>query len=150
MERRNIYNYMLLSLHNIYLWRTQEIFIARSGIVSNKIAWAMRELLHYAEWMIKVKAEVGCLVGSNGELEETNLENLQYLQAMVNETLRLHPPGAFLLPWKSIHYTNVMCYHVAKNIEVLVNVWAIGRESECWDDPSSFKQERFLGSNIET
>ncbi|KAK4481146.1 hypothetical protein RD792_012024 [Penstemon davidsonii] len=31
----------------------------------------------------------------------------------------------------------------------IVNVWAVGRDKECWDDPFSFNPERFLGSNID-
>lgn len=30
-----------------------------------------------------------------------------------------------------------------------MNAWAIGRDPESWDDPLSFKPERFLGKNID-
>ncbi|GAA0173907.1 oxygenase [Lithospermum erythrorhizon] len=36
-----------------------------------------------------------------------------------------------------------------KNTQVLVNAWAIGRDPERWDEPLSFKPERFLGSNVD-
>ncbi|KAI7996747.1 Iridoid oxidase [Camellia lanceoleosa] len=41
-----------------------------------------------------------------------------------------------------------------KNVKIiilvmLVNVWAIGRDPDCWDDLLSFKPERFIGSSIE-
>lgn len=103
----------------------------------------MIELLH------KVKSELDCLVGPNRELEETDLDTLQYLQAVVKETLRLHPPFPFLLPRKTIQDTNFMSYHIPKNTQVFVNVWTIRRDNECWEDPLSFKPERFLGSNID-
>ncbi|XWS66754.1 hypothetical protein CRYUN_Cryun05aG0227500 [Craigia yunnanensis] len=30
-----------------------------------------------------------------------------------------------------------------------MNVWAIGRDPESWEDPLTFKPERFLGSKID-
>ncbi|PHT36637.1 Cytochrome 76A2 [Capsicum baccatum] len=42
-----------------------------------------------------------------------------------------------------------MGYNLRKGTRVLVNAWAIGRDPECWDDPMSFKPERFLGSKVD-
>ncbi|TXG58358.1 hypothetical protein EZV62_016187 [Acer yangbiense] len=49
----------------------------------------------------------------------------------------------------SMQETNFMGYLIPKDTQVFVNAWAIGRDPECWEDPMSFKPERFLGSNIE-
>ncbi|KAF2320203.1 hypothetical protein GH714_025870 [Hevea brasiliensis] len=40
-------------------------------------------------------------------------------------------------------------YHIAKDTQVFVNAWAIGRDPDSWEDPLTFKPERFLGSNID-
>ncbi|KAK1587114.1 hypothetical protein Q3G72_009683 [Acer saccharum] len=45
--------------------------------------------------------------------------------------------------------TNFMGYLIPKDTQVFMNAWAIRRDPECWEDPMSFKPERFLGSNIE-
>ncbi|KAL0410030.1 UNVERIFIED_CONTAM: cytochrome [Sesamum latifolium] len=39
-----------------------------------------------------------------------------------------------------------MGYHIPKDTQLLVNAWAIGRDPERWEDPLSFKPERFLGT----
>ena len=36
-----------------------------------------------------------------------------------------------------------------KNAQVLVNAWAIGRDSRTWSNPNSFEPERFLESEID-
>ncbi|KAM7517964.1 hypothetical protein LguiB_016926 [Lonicera macranthoides] len=94
--------------------------------------------------MTKVKDEVAKIVGPNKKLEENDFHNLPYLQAVIKETLCLHPPGPLLVPRRARQDLDFMGYHIPKNTQVLVNVWAIGKDSEYWDDPLSFKPERFL------
>ncbi|KAI3847877.1 hypothetical protein MKW92_001882 [Papaver armeniacum] len=42
-----------------------------------------------------------------------------------------------------------MGYSIPKGTLVLVNIWGIGRDPSSWDDPLSFKPERFLNSSID-
>ncbi|KAG5584176.1 hypothetical protein H5410_044610 [Solanum commersonii] len=42
-----------------------------------------------------------------------------------------------------------MGHDVPKGTQVLVNIWAIGRDPECWNDPLEFKPERFLESKVD-
>ncbi|KAA8518635.1 hypothetical protein F0562_016109 [Nyssa sinensis] len=137
-----------LSDHEINIF-ILEIFLAGSETTSSTIEWAMTELLCNPKSMIKVKDEFAKVIPPNRKLEETDIDNQQYLQAVVKETLRLHPSVPLLIPQKAIQDTNFMGYHIPKNTQVFVNAWAIGRDPECWEDPSSFKPERFLGSKID-
>lgn len=116
---------------------------------SSSTEWALTELLRSPENMIKVKAELAKVIGPNRKFEESDVDNLHYLQAVVKETLRLHPPVPLLIPRKATQDTEFMGYRIPKNTQVLVNAWAIGRDPQCWDDPLSFKPERFLGSNVD-
>ena len=99
--------------------------------------------------MIKAKAELTQVVGANQKVEESDIDNLPYLQAIMKETLRLHPPIPFLVPRIAIRDTNFMGFDLPKNTQVLVNAWAIGRDPDVWDDPLSFKPERFIGTKID-
>ncbi|MCD7449304.1 hypothetical protein HAX54_051046 [Datura stramonium] len=126
-----------------------EIFFAGSETTSSSIEWAMTELLCNPEAMYKVKSELSDVLGDAKKLEEADIDSLKYLQAVVKETLRLHPPIPFLVPRKAIQETEFMGYHIPKGTQVFVNAWAIGRDPEYWKDPSDFKPERFLDSKIE-
>ncbi|XP_016459435.2 cytochrome P450 76A2-like [Nicotiana tabacum] len=127
-----------------------EIFLAGSETTSSSIEWAMTELLSNPEAMDKVKAELTEVLGNtNKKFEETNIDNHKYLQAVVKETLRLHPPIPFLVPRKAIQETEFLGYNIPKDTQVFVNVWAIGRDPECWKDPFDFKPERFLDLKTE-
>ncbi|PSS34908.1 Cytochrome P450 76A2 like [Actinidia chinensis var. chinensis] len=126
-----------------------EMFFAGSETTSSTIEWAMAELLRMPYSMRKVKDEIDQVVGPNRKVEEGDIDALPYLQAVTKETLRLHPVIPLLLPRNSLQDSNYMGYHIPKNTQVFVNAWAIGRDPESWDDPLSFKPERFLGKNIE-
>ncbi|KAB5552128.1 hypothetical protein DKX38_009439 [Salix brachista] len=126
-----------------------EIFMAGSETTSSTIEWALTELLCNPESMIRVKAELARVIRANKKVEESDMENLPFLQAVVKETLRLHPPIPFLVPRRAIQDTDFMGYHIPKNTQVLVNAWAIGRDPDAWDDPSCFMPERFIGTKVD-
>ncbi|KAK2635220.1 hypothetical protein Ddye_030012 [Dipteronia dyeriana] len=63
--------------------------------------------------------------------------------------LGLYPPVPLLLPYKATSDVEINSYKVPEGAQVLVNVWAIGRDGTTWDDPNSFVPERFLGSDVD-
>ena len=125
------------------------MFFAGSETTSSTIEWAMTELFGRPETMEKAKEELNRVVGPNRKVEESDIDNLPYLQAVVKETLRLHPSIPLLLPRNAVEDTKYMGYHIPKDTQIFVNVWAIGRDPESWDEPLCFKPDRFIGSNID-
>lgn len=126
-----------------------EMFFAGSDTSSNTLEWAMSELLRKPETMKKAKEEIYRVIGPNKKVEENDVEQLPYLQAVIKETLRLHPPATLLLPRSAMEETNFMGYVIPKNTQIWVNAWAIGRDPDAWEEPMMFKPERFLGSKID-
>lgn len=123
--------------------------MAGSETTSSTIEWALTELLTNPESLNKAKAELAQAVGADRTFEEDDIDKLPYLKAVIKETLRLHPPIPFLVPRRAMEDTNFQGYHIPKDTQVLVNAWAIGRDPEVWDEPWSFKPERFLGSTVD-
>ncbi|KAK7391183.1 hypothetical protein VNO78_19595 [Psophocarpus tetragonolobus] len=126
-----------------------DLFIAGSDTSGSTIEWAMAELLRNPEVMQKAREEVIKVIGRSKEVKESDIPGLAYVQAIVKETLRLHPPVPLLLPYVAGHDVEVSGYTIHKGNQVLINAWSIGRNPMFWDDPLSFQPERFLSSNID-
>ncbi|XP_027182465.1 probable (S)-N-methylcoclaurine 3'-hydroxylase isozyme 2 [Coffea eugenioides] len=125
-----------------------ELFTAGTDTSTSTIEWAMAELVKNPESMMKVREELGREI--NQDLpKESHLMQLPYLKACIKETFRLHPPAPLLLPHRAPEACQVMNYTIPKNAQVLVNVWAIGRDPGIWDEPLKFKPERFLSCSLD-
>ncbi|GMN32330.1 hypothetical protein TIFTF001_003621 [Ficus carica] len=125
-----------------------ELISAGTDTSSSTIEWAMTELIKNPKCMKIVQEELTREIIQD-MVTESHLSKLPYLQACVKETLRLHPPAPFLLPRRAIESCQVMNYTIPKDSQVLVNVWAIGRDPKSWKDPLVFKPERFLDSSFD-
>lgn len=108
------------------------------------LEWAMTNLLNNPEVLTKAKEEIDAKIGDEDRLiEESDLANLDYLQCIVWETLRLHPAAPLLLPHMPSEDCTIGGYDVQRGTLVLVNAYAIHRDPTVWDDPEVFKPERF-------
>lgn len=103
----------------------------------------MSNLINHPDVLEKARIEIDTHVGQERLMEEAELTKLQYLQNIISETLRLHPPAPMLLPHFSSEDCTVGGYDVPGKTILMVNAWAIHRDPELWADPASFKPERF-------
>ncbi|KAF8088280.1 hypothetical protein N665_0546s0012 [Sinapis alba] len=126
-----------------------DLFTAGTDTSSSTVEWAMAELLSNPKTMAKAHAEMDNVVGQNGIVQESDISKLPYLQAVVKETFRLHPPAPLLIPRKAETDVEVLGFMVAKDTQVLVNVWGIGRDPSVWENPTRFEPERFLGKETD-
>ncbi|XP_024970222.1 probable (S)-N-methylcoclaurine 3'-hydroxylase isozyme 2 [Cynara cardunculus var. scolymus] len=125
-----------------------DLFIAGTDTTSSTVEWAMAELLKNKEAMNKLQEELKHKSDSN-MITESHLSKFPYLNACIKETLRLHPPAPLLIPRHASETCEVMNYTIPQNTKIFVNVWTIGRDPKIWEDPLSFKPERFLGSSLD-
>ncbi|KAJ8650121.1 hypothetical protein MRB53_003144 [Persea americana] len=137
-----------LTRHHVKCLLT-DIFTAGSETMASTTEWAMAELLNTPKVMAKARAELIESTIKGKSIEESDVSGLPYLQAVVKETFRLHPPGPLLIPHKAESDVEIGGFTIPKDSKVIVNVWAIGRDPDLWVDPTSFMPERFLGSNMD-
>ncbi|KAI8027919.1 Cytochrome P450 76T24 [Camellia lanceoleosa] len=126
-----------------------DLFVAGTDTTSSTVEWAMAELLKKPKILAKAQAELKEVICNDGIVQEADISRLPYLQAVVKEILRLHPPAPLLVPHKAEANVEISGFMVPKNAQVLVNVWAIGRDSSIWLHPDSFVPERFLDLKVD-
>lgn len=80
-------------------------------------------------------------------MNETDVPNLPYIQAILKETLRLHPPVPLVTRKCIRDNCKIGNYVIPTNTLLFVNIWAIGRDPTCWENPLEFQPERFLKSD---
>nr|XP_043612415.1 iridoid oxidase-like [Erigeron canadensis] len=124
-----------------------EMFTAGTDTTTSTLEWAMAELLHNPHIYKKLQAELQTTIRHDEKIEEKHIDRLPYLKAVIKETLRLHPPLPFLVPHKAMQSCEMLGFTIPKETQVLVNVWAIGRDPKTWKDPSKFDPDRFLEHN---
>ncbi|KAL1368215.1 3,9-dihydroxypterocarpan 6A-monooxygenase-like [Arachis duranensis] len=129
-----------------------DMFGGGTDTTAATIEWALAELINHPTAMEKARNEIDLLVTSSGKpriVIESDIPNLPYIQAIVNEALRLHPPSPFIMRESSENCT-INGFHIPARTKILINVWAIGRDPKNWDNPLEFKPERFLGTKGQT
>ncbi|GKV04727.1 hypothetical protein SLEP1_g16840 [Rubroshorea leprosula] len=75
---------------------------------------------------------------------ESDMDKLEYLQAVVKKALRLYPAGPLSGPREFSEDCVVGGYHVPKRTRLIVNLWKMQRDPRVWSDPLEFRPERFL------
>ncbi|KAK6158030.1 hypothetical protein DH2020_005344 [Rehmannia glutinosa] len=124
-----------------------DILVGGTDTSSTTIEWVLADLLCHPKVMEKVQQELNEVVGLNNIVEEFHIPKLDYLDAVLKETLRVHPIGPFLTPRTPSQSCTVGGYTIPKDSAIFVNVWSIQRDPLAWDNPSEFRPERFLGNN---
>ncbi|GMP95982.1 hypothetical protein CsSME_00044827 [Camellia sinensis var. sinensis] len=124
-----------------------DIVVGGTDTTATMVEWVMTEIMHNPELMKKVQEELSDIVGMNNFVEESHLPKLLYLDAVVKETFRLHPALPLLVPRRPSQSCVVGGYTIPKGTRVFLNVWAIQRDPDFWDNPSEFRPERFLGDD---
>lgn len=113
---------------------------------SSTIEYAMAELIRNPEKMKELREELDTVIGKGNPIHETDIPKLPYLQAVMKETLRVHPPIPLASRRTIDTDIKVRGYNIERGTRVWVNLWAIGRDPKVWPDPLSFEPERHLGS----
>ncbi|GMH29646.1 hypothetical protein Nepgr_031489 [Nepenthes gracilis] len=120
------------------------MILGRTDTTTTTLTWALSLLLNNRHVLKKALDELDAIVGKERLVNDSDMENLVYLQAIIKETMRLYPAGPLSGPREAINDCNISGYHVQAGTRLFVNIHKIHRDPRVWPDPYEFRPERFL------
>lgn len=108
---------------------------------ASALTWALYHLATSPAVQDRVAAEGARLV-AGGRATPRAVDGLEYTGRVVNETLRLYPPGVAIV--RSVRRrTSLGGYRLRRGTAVIIAVYAIHRNPRYWRDPTTFDPDRF-------
>jgi cytochrome P450 len=117
------------------------LIVAGHETTASGLNWTWYLLSQHPQVTARLHAEID----ASAEIDSPSLaqmEALTYAQQVVNEALRLYPPG-WLLSRRTIEPDVLGGYPVPANTNVLLPLYLLHRHPEFWQEPERFWPERF-------
>ena len=127
----------------------QDLIAGGTDTSATTVEWAMSELLKQPHLIKKATEELDRVIGRDRLVEERDIPQLPYINAIMKETMRKHPVAVLLAPHLALEDCNIAGYEIRKGTRIFINTWSIGRNPSIWDAPEEFCPERFLGKDID-
>ncbi|XP_015161082.1 cytochrome P450 CYP736A12-like [Solanum tuberosum] len=125
-----------------------DMLLASMDTTASSTDWILAELLRHPQVMKKLQKELQEVVGVERMVEESDLVNLNYLEMVVKEGMRLHPVGP-LFYHEAMEDCVVDGFQIHKGSRTVINCYAVQRDPNVWPEPEKFFPERFFGSSID-
>ncbi|XP_061988193.1 flavonoid 3'-monooxygenase CYP75B137-like [Rosa rugosa] len=126
-----------------------DMVVGSTDTSATTIEFAMAEIMNKPVVLQKAQKELDVVVGKDSIVQESHIHKLPYLDAVMKETLRLHPALPVLIPHCPSETCTVGGYTIPKGSRIFVNVWDIHRDSSNWKNPLEFNPERFLNGKYD-
>ncbi len=110
---------------------------------SGTAAWTLIEMLRHPDQLAAVVAELDALAAEGHEVSYQALRSMPRLEAVLKESLRLHPPLILLLRVAMVEF-DVGGFHVPAGKLVGASVSVSNRLPEAFDRPNDFDPDRYL------
>ncbi|XP_074652243.1 cytochrome P450 2J6-like [Tubulanus polymorphus] len=119
-----------------------DIFAAGLDTSTQTIYWIMYFLAKHPEAQKKIHAELDEHIGAR-RLKMADKQQLVYCEAVMYEAMRLCPVLPITIRATSCD-VQLDGFDFPKNCQVWANIYACHHDSRVWDDPETFRPERFI------
>lgn len=104
------------------------------------MTYALHQIGSHPDVAEQVYAELDNVV--DGSPSAADLQDLEYLDRVLNETFRLYPP-VHAIPRVTTEQVTVGGFTIPADVPVLLSVWSLHRDPRFWDDPLEFDPSRW-------
>ncbi len=117
------------------------LIVAGHETTASGLNWTWYLLSQHPEVQARLHAEIDA-VDYPLAPELAQVETLTYTGQVVNEALRLYPPG-WVLSRRTIEADVLGGYPIPPGTNVLLPLYLLHRHPQFWEDPDAFRPERF-------
>lgn len=122
------------------------LVLAGHETTANVLTWALTLLSRYPAARERLAAEVDEVLGDR-DPQPTDVDGLQWTQAVINETMRLYPP-AWTVERDAAEDDDIAGIRVAAGNTVAISPYLLHRNPDFWPNPEGFDPRRFLPKNL--
>jgi cytochrome P450 len=115
------------------------VYLAGHETTASSLSWAVYELAKNPQIFKKAREELASIDLSN----LASYNNLPYLEAIINEALRLYSP-VWILGRQAIQGDRFGDLPVKAKANIIFSPFLVHRSSDYWENPNDFNPERFL------
>lgn len=105
------------------------------------LTWTLYLLARAPSWQERLRAEVLAVAGRSPLLAE-HLDRLVLTRQILKESMRLYPPAP-VMTRVAASDVELGGYKIARNMLVVMPIFAVHRHTKLWDDPNRFDPQRF-------
>lgn len=105
------------------------------------LAWAMYLVAFDTDVQDRARAEAQAVLEGRA-CTGADVERLPYIRMIIDEALRMYPAAGIIS--RTAQKKDVLCDHeIRPGDTVMIPIYALGRHADLWDDPDTFRPERF-------
>jgi cytochrome P450 len=120
------------------------LLMAGHETTATSLAWIVWHLLNHPEAMETLRQEIADVTGG-GPLEAQHLPRLEYLDAVIKESMRLTPVATMVA--RRLHApARIGGIDLPAGTSVGANIYMAHRRPDVWRDPERFDPARFVGA----
>lgn len=120
-----------------------DLFMAGIETTATTLTWCFAYLAACPEVQQRVAEERQKMIGDRMP-KLSDRGNLHYFEAVIQEVLRIGTVAPLAVPHKTLYSTECGGHRIPAGTQVWYNIWGINNDAKEWDDPYSFKPERFI------
>ncbi|MFO0958170.1 MAG: cytochrome P450 [Isosphaeraceae bacterium] len=121
------------------------LFLAGHETTALALTYTLHLLARHPEVEARLIGEIDGVLGQGeGRLVAGDVARLPYTEAVVRESMRLYPP-AWSIGREALHDDEVGGFRAPRGTQFTVAIWLAHRDERWFDDPASFRPERWGG-----
>ena len=115
---------------------------------ASAMSWAVYLLCKHPDVQTRLRqelrSELPALLEANGQISSTEIDRLPYLNAVLQETMRIFPPVPLTLR-ETAHDTTIQGSFIPAHTTIVICPWAINTSQHLWGpDARAFNPDRWL------